>query len=149
MVLTRESTPLPVAAGRAPAEIQALLKVIGQNLPAKACRSLSLVVSFTVGVYTCVASRCGSAPFVHHLGLHPHDRAAGEFAHVWDVVVRSGYVPARTLLGTCCRDSIGDQTRQFAWFSQVASRISCMSDSWSLAGTNKTKPTVRLLACHR
>ena len=67
------------------------------ELASEGSPSFSLVVSSVIGVYTCAASRCVSAPCVSHLGLHPleDDREARvesleEFAHAWDVVVHSG-----------------------------------------------------------
>ena len=47
-------------------------------------------------------------------------RSQEELVHAWDVVVRKGYVPVRTLLGACCRDFYWPiRRRQFAWFNQV------------------------------
>ena len=47
-------------------------------------------------------------------------RGPEEFAYAWDMVVHSGYVPVRTLLGTCCKDFYWPIRRwQFAWLNQV------------------------------
>ena len=62
VILKRDMSPVSVAAGCASAVSQGPLKVVGQNLPAKVPPSFSLIVSPAIGVYTCAASRCVSAP---------------------------------------------------------------------------------------
>ena len=58
-------------------------------------------------------------------------RRQEELAHAWDVVTHRGYVPVRTLLGTCCRDFYWPiRRRQFARFNKVV--FEDLMHVWSL-----------------